>query len=238
MDLLKGGYQDVNVEVEKYIRNLADTGFISQDSANKILSNSQITRQSISDTGKKLLETNKDISDSTRSFSYGWHQAFKQYAEDAGNAAKYAQTMFAKTMQGMEDLIVNFAKTGKFEWKNFVGSLVEELLRSQLKQLMSSVFSFQGGGGGTAGNFLGDLFAGMFANGGTIPGGQFGIVGERGPEFVSGPATVTPMSAGGGTVVYNINAVDAPSFKAMIARDPSFIHAVAMQGASGMPIRR
>lgn len=39
-------------------------------------------------------------------------------------------------------------------------------------------------------------FAGFFANGGTIPSGQFGVVGENGPEFVSGPAKVTPMGAG------------------------------------------
>jgi hypothetical protein len=44
---------------------------------------------------------------------------------------------------------------------------------------------------------------------------------------------------GGGTsVTYNINAVDAPSFQALIARDPSFIHAVAMQGAKSIPGRR
>ena len=41
-----------------------------------------------------------------------------------------------------------------------------------------------------------NAFAGYFANGGTIPSGQFGVVGENGPEFVSGPAKVTPMGAG------------------------------------------
>lgn len=34
-------------------------------------------------------------------------------------------------------------------------------------------------------------FAGMFDSGGTIPRGQFGIVGENGPEIVNGPANVT-----------------------------------------------
>lgn len=34
-------------------------------------------------------------------------------------------------------------------------------------------------------------FAGMFDNGGNIPAGQFGIVGENGPELVSGPVQVT-----------------------------------------------
>lgn len=34
-------------------------------------------------------------------------------------------------------------------------------------------------------------FAGMYDSGGTIPRGQFGIVGENGPEIVNGPANVT-----------------------------------------------
>lgn len=34
-------------------------------------------------------------------------------------------------------------------------------------------------------------FAGMYDSGGYIPRGQFGIVGESGPEIVNGPANVT-----------------------------------------------
>ena len=41
-----------------------------------------------------------------------------------------------------------------------------------------------------------------------------------------------------GNVTYNINAVDAQSFKQMIAADPSFIHGVAMAGARTAPSRR
>ena len=181
----------------------------------------------------------RNIENDQRSFATGWQNAFAQYADSAYNAAESAKSIFANVTKGMEDMIVNFAKTGKFEFKNFVASLAEELLRSQIKQLMSSIFNFSGSnsGGNSAGNFLGNIFAGMFAQGGTIPGGQIGIVGEKGPEFVSGPATVTPMTGSTTNVVYNINAVDALSFKSMIARDPSFIHAVAMQGAKGTPGR-
>lgn len=51
-------------------------------------------------------------------------------------------------------------------------------------------------------------FAGMFANGGSIGAGQWGLVGERGLEIVEGPATVTPLrgGVGGTTIVYNIDA--------------------------------
>jgi len=37
---------------------------------------------------------------------------------------------------------------------------------------------------------LGGLIGGMFDNGGSIPANKFGIVGERGPELISGPSRV------------------------------------------------
>ena len=52
-------------------------------------------------------------------------------------------------------------------------------------------------------------FAGAFDKGGTIPDGSFGIVGERGPEIVRGPAHVTSRAdtakmLGGGDVTVNL----------------------------------
>ena len=171
-----------------------------------------------------------------RSFAYGWRNAFEEYAENATNAANIARDVFQKTTQGMEDAIVNFAKTGKFEFKSFVASILEDLLRAQLRQTLASVFRLPilGGGGGGGG---GSLFGGFFATGGMIPPGRFGVVGENGPELVTGPANVTP-NLGAQSIVYNINAVDALSFKQLVASDPGFIHAVASQGARTVPTRR
>ena len=165
-----------------------------------------------------------------RTFEAGWEEAFENYQKAATNSAEAAGRIFDKVTSGMEDAIVGFAKTGKFEWKGFVASIAEEILRSNVRRLISGLFGgFGGGSGGGSSNF-----AGFFANGGTIPAGQFGIAGEAGPEIITGPATVTPMSAGGGSVSYYINAVDAPSFQQLIARDPKFIHAVAEKGRQGV----
>lgn len=180
----------------------------------------------------------------SRLFSTGWGQAFKEYADNATNAATQARNIFQKMTQGMEDLIVNFAKTGKFEWKNFVNMMVEELLRSQVRQLMANIFNatgFGGGGaGGGSGNWLSNLMG--FANGGIIPTNAPVVVGERGPEIISGAAgrIVTPNNqiGGAGNVTYNIQAVDAMSFKQLLAQDPSFLYALTQQGAKGFPTRR
>jgi hypothetical protein len=105
-----------------------------------------------------------------------------------------------------------------------------------------------GSGGGLLGGILGagssiiksvgKLFGGFFANGGTLGAGKWGIAGENGPELISGPATVTPMNGSATYVTYNINAVDALSFKQMVARDPQFIYAVTQQGAKSIPLSR
>jgi phage-related minor tail protein len=172
-----------------------------------------------------------------RDFTVGWKGAFEQYADDASNAAKLAERLFTRLTQGLEDAFVNFAKTGKFAFKDLMATIVEELLRSQIRQLLAQTFSFGNNVGASVFSGIGKLFG--FADGGSIPLGRPVLVGERGPElFVpSSNGTVVPNGqlSSGGNVTYNINAVDAASFKQMIAKDPAFIHAVAMQGSKYMP---
>jgi len=188
-------------------------------------------------TQDKLVGLATEARETQRTFAYGWRRAFESYEDDATNAAKAAEKIFAKTTQGMEDSIVNFAKTGKFEFKSFVASILEDLLRAQIQQSIAQIFRTPIGGG-TAGGGLGNIFGGFFANGGFLPSGKIGVVGESGPELISGPANITPLDGVGGNVTYNINAVDALSFRQLVARDPGFIHAVAQKGGSAVPSGR
>jgi lambda family phage tail tape measure protein len=278
---------------------------------------------------QQLKAAQAGLYEQSRQFQTGWHQALTSYVEDATNGAKTAQNVFNKTFSAMEDLLVNFAKTGKFQWKNFVQTLADELLRSNVRQLLASIFGdtqngmgglgkllgglsgalglgskavgdsatnpiyafmvnggngiasaagavgdtakqasggiidslgkvvsgigdaiggvvsdigsaigglFGGGGGGGLLSTIGSFFG--FADGGMIPNNKPVVVGERGPEILAGASGMRVMSNqdafGSANVTYNISAVDAPSFQALIARDPTFIHAVSMQGAKSM----
>lgn len=77
-------------------------------------------------------------------------------------------------------------------------------------------------GSGLTGQGLGAAFSGLYAEGGSIGAGRWGIVGEKGAEVVQGPATVTPWSKlavarPGGvsaqqTITFNVTSPDAPSF--------------------------
>lgn len=79
---------------------------------------------------------------------------------------------------------------------------------------------FSGLWGGLSGMFSGlwggisSFFSGLpfFADGGYLPSGQVGVVGEAGPELITGPASVHPMSGDAPPVInFNINAIDSRS---------------------------
>jgi phage-related minor tail protein len=138
----------------------------------------------------------------------------------------------------MEDALVNFAKTGKLNFRSLVADIAETILRSQIQQLIARAFtggSTGGGGGGILNTILGAI-TGSRAAGGPVSAGRAYRVGESGPEtFVpTGSGSIIP-GAGSTVVTYNINAVDAASFKAMIAADPSFLFAVTEQGRRSLP---
>ena len=78
------------------------------------------------------------------------------------------------------------------------------------------------------------------AVGGPIMKNKPYLVGERGPEMIipNGGGNVIPNDALGGgrtMVTYNIQAVDARSFKQLVASDPEFIYSVTQAGARRIP---
>jgi phage-related minor tail protein len=79
------------------------------------------------------------------------------------------------------------------------------------------------------------------ASGGPVMGNTPYMVGEKGPElFVpSSSGNIVPNGQLGGTnVSYTINAVDAASFRQMLAREPEFLYAVTEKGRSSVPAGR
>lgn len=77
--------------------------------------------------------------------------------------------------------------------------IIADLLRIAIQQaiirpLANSLFGGMGGGE-SGGGVFGSLFSGFFAEGGTIPTGKFGIVGEEGPELAfAGPGGLGILS--------------------------------------------
>ena len=190
-------------------------------------------------TTDQLVKNAQEQIDKSREFSTGWTQAYKQYAENAQDASKQAGTYFKTFTQGFEDAIVNFVKTGKLSFKDLANSIIADFVRIQARQIALGLF----GGGGTGGGGLGDFFSALTgrASGGPVSANTPYLVGENGPElFLSkSSGTIVPNNqlgmSGSTNVTYNINAVDASSFRQMLAREPEFIYAVTERGRSSVP---
>ena len=204
----------------------------------------RINQQKEKEVINKQIEAEREMQ---RSFTFGMKSAMEDYVDEVTNGAEQARRAFENSTRKMEDAIVNFAKTGKFEFKQLINDMLEALLRSRIQELFARIFSggkTSSGGTSALGEIFGkigdgikNIFGGFFANGGTLGAGKFGIAGERGPEIVSGPAQITPMTAGA-EITYNINAVDARSFQELVASDPQFLFAVTETGRQSLPETR
>jgi len=127
-----------------------------------------------------------------------------------------------------------------------VGGYVDSLLGKLESKggLLGKVAGFakSSGIGSSIGRGISNLFggfSGFFADGGRIPSGKYGVVGERGPEFVGGPATVTPMGAGGNiTFQFNVSGGGGGSGGYMSQQDLNRLAAGLIQEARGMMIKQ
>jgi hypothetical protein len=233
--LLEQSFDKLGTTIIEQFKALRDQGRITEEQFNAIFG-APFIRATVSG-AEAVAQFRSRTQEEAALFSTGWQQATQNFVDSARNGAATARSLFETATRGMEDALVNFAKTGKLSFKSLISGIVDIILRSQINKLLAQVF------GGQGGNFLSSLFAGFFADGGRIPAGRFGVVGERGPELVGGPATVTPMAAVGAAtgptmVTYNINATDVDSFRRLLAQDPEFLFAVTEQGRRRIPTSR
>jgi lambda family phage tail tape measure protein len=174
----------------------------------------------------------------------GWESALNSFRDNAMNAADRAREVFTIFTSNVESALDNMVRTGKLGFKDLVRSIILDLTSSALKQAFRNLFLMTNSNG--TGSFLatvGSWFAGFFANGGYIPPGKAGIVGEAGPELVSGPANVTPMGQlGGGSVnnyyTYNISAIDSRSVAQFFAENRRTMLGATEQARKELPIRQ
>lgn len=169
----------------------------------------------------------------------GATEALANYAESSRNTMAQASAAGTNAFKRLEDGIVTFATTGKFNFGDFARSVIADLVRIQARAALSGIFSQLGGMIGSAAGSANTGTPGVsstspvdmttvsgmaFAEGGRPPTGMASWVGEKGPElFVPDVAgTILPNdafanAAGGGdvTIVQHIN-VDSRSDQASI----------------------
>ncbi|EXF45275.1 lambda family phage tail tape measure protein [Pseudomonas sp. BAY1663] len=148
-----------------------------------------------------IVEEGERRKDEARSSALaGAQRAIEDYIDSAKDLASQFENLTTGVLNGLEDTLTTFATTGKLSFKDLANSIIEDLARIAARQLTANlaqgVLGAVGGAAGGAGaGGLASAFAGLFDSGGSIAAGQWGIVGERGPEIVTGPAAVTGRQA-------------------------------------------
>lgn len=143
--------------------------------------------------------------DNLRQAQQGVNQLMSQFADAAINAFDGLIDRSKRVTDVLRDLVKMLANnalkgvlTGEGAFGQLMGLGGQNGNTGGLMGMLAGGISAASGFGG-----IGKMFSGFFADGGSIPAGKFGIVGERGPEFVSGPATVTPNAGGAKIQIHN-----------------------------------
>lgn len=162
-------------------------------------------------------------------------KAMVQPAKSAAEATADAFSSIVDTVSGLFDKLLSDGKITFDDLRQAALDLAKELfinpLFSALKSGLTGAFSGTTTGGG---------FAGLFADGGTLAPGQWGIAGERGPEPIfAGRRSLSVMPhetmERGPAITVNLainNPIDADTFrrsKAQLAREMSQALALAQR---------
>ncbi len=132
---------------------------------------------------------------------WGWFRDLltpvKSTAEELNNAAAMGKRFGEALAEGLNMVMqpLESLKSGVSWLLEKLGIVSQEAAKAKLPdQVVKQQPATVNGDGKVVlppGGFPMMGFAGMYDNGGAIPRGQFGIVGENGPEIVNGPANVT-----------------------------------------------
>jgi len=129
-------------------------------------------------------------------------------------------------------------------FKTIVKQMIAEAIKlAVIKPILDSIFGVFGFGVSLdGGSFsISKLKPEGKAKGGPVMRNKPYVVGELGPELfvptTGGSIVPNNQLMGGSQVTYNINAVDAPSFQQLVARDPEFIFSVTEAGRRRIPGR-
>lgn len=206
---LAGATSDVTSDVTVMAEVIAGSGGASLTDALDEASAATLGFQQGNQTFTQLGLLLDGVGQSLRDMPIHVFNDLKHSAEMGAEATKGFTEDLRQFGAAMANSFVDAAFTSKLAIRDMVKDMSKQLAKLAVKfaifkglQAMFPGSSFVGG--------IGKSF-GFFDGGGTIGAGQIGIVGERGPELVQGPANVTSRadtaSMVGGDNVFNITFV-------------------------------
>ncbi len=160
-----------------------------------MLERRKFDEQGFRDRGKQEIEATlnemKKLQDANKTAEAGFKSALQTYIDSVRDMATQTNNLVTRAFKGMEDALVEFVKTGKLNFRSLADSIIEDLIRIQvrkgivgpLSQILNAVLPavFGGGSGGGAAltpggtPMIGDFgFANVAHTGGIVGGALAG----------------------------------------------------------------
>lgn len=144
MDVFKYHEQLRDLKIEDLNRQLA-TGAIGLQQFNRAVDDEKfkVLKEQV-DQGKiSLEEFNKEVAKLESKFSESSpiRMGVDNYMNSIGTLAENISGGITKTLSAMEDGIVQFVKTGKFNFKDFADTVIEEIIRIQVRMAIAGIIS-------------------------------------------------------------------------------------------------
>ena len=173
---------------------------------------------------------------------------------------KTLDEMAKSVYSNMGNYVDEFVRTGKFQFKDFARSVIQDLIAIQMKAQLTALTGGSSGIGGLLKGIFGGFGSGapkspveapvLLAGGGPLDANQLAIVGEQGPELFmpSGAGTIIPnnlLGGGGGqTINYNgpyianMSAIDTQTGVQFLAKNKQTIWASYQSANRSVPVSR
>ncbi|WP_155616052.1 phage tail tape measure protein, partial [Xanthomonas translucens] len=180
---------DVYAEQARRLREIAD----AQGQGNLSVDDANVRRDSLRSEVQERVEVIKqgyaDVDAARLDFSNGVQRGFAEFATSSLDVAGQVASAMGSAFGGMEDALVNFAKTGKLSFKELANSILADLTRIAIKiALTKALEGLFGGGAATAaaGNSAVSSGTGAILSklGGFSGGGYTGVGGKNEPAGV------------------------------------------------------
>lgn len=151
---------EIHRQYEDGLKSIRDRGVAENSEAWKQ------QEQALRESRDRMLETERDYQKRRAEVmgdpTVGIRRATEDYIANAKDVASQVENIWGNTVQGMEDLMVDFLVTGKADWKGFLTSLAADIARFMVKQAVMQfleAFSNKGGSGGASSSGGGGIWS-------------------------------------------------------------------------------
>jgi lambda family phage tail tape measure protein len=241
---------NIRAQEEDKIRAIKqETNLLEADREERIKAQNQLAEKAI-DLARERNRVMREMQEGDQIKGFG--KRAEEFFAFAPTAMENGAQMFDSILGNMTGALDNFVSTGKLSFKDLTRSIIQDMIRIQLRAQMISLFSgmfskFSGGGFGTGNKFGNQDLGGFLADGGPANVNTPYVVGERGPElFVPrSSGTVIPNNQinnmmGSSTNVTNnyINAIDTKSFEDRLLNSSNAIWAANQYANKSLAVNR